>query len=323
MNNKLEIRAQLYHLLAEVLAEPPLWLVEAGRNWPLFEVALALSEIENEPELREAVVQMAAVPAETMNSRRSRYNELLDGNSQPLAIYESLAREGRLSGAITLKVAALYKAVGLIPGGFELPDHVSVELDFLSFLLEQENQSEEAVQWHKARKLFVNNHVAQWMLTLAREIILSGDLVYVPIARLMLAALNSELRPHRARNVGAERVLPIVSNLSACNLCGFCVQVCPTKTLAVYETYDNTSLLLNDASCVSCNKCVRICPTKTMQLQSAEVQKTPRTLFQSERAHCPGCNKPTISRAELDEVASQIGSPKWLEYCLECRTIMY
>lgn len=324
MNKKISVRADLYHFLAEVLAEPPVWFAEAGRNWPLFDAALAFSEVENKPELREAVVQMAAIPAENLSKRRKRYNQLLAGNSQPLAVYESLAREGRLSGAITFKVAALYKAVGLTLGGYELPDHVSVELDFLAFLFKQENQAKEnKTHWRKARKLFLNNHVGQWVSSLGRDIALSGDTVYAPIGRLLFAALESELRPPKPKNPETNRPLPIVSNLSTCNLCGFCVQVCPTKTLAVHETFETTSLLVNDTSCISCNKCVRICPTKTMQLQTDEAQKIPRTLFQSERARCPGCDKPTISRAELDEVAAQLGETTWLEYCLECRAIMY
>lgn len=322
MNNRATTRTNLYQLLAEALAEPPQWFAEAGRKWPLFETALAYAENANDAMIREAVVRMAAIPAENMRTRRRRYRQLIEGQSHPLPVYESLAREGRLSGAITFKAASLYAAVGLTTDGNELPDHVSVELYFLAFLFQQESESEQTGQWRKARKLFIKNHVGQWLPALGRAIAECGDSVYAPVGRLLAAVVEAELRPPEPKRTNAATSLPVIADLSACNLCGFCVQVCPTRTLAIDETYETTSLLINDASCVSCAKCVRICPTKTMRLEPAEAQKLPRTLFQSERARCPGCDKPTISRAELDEVAAQIGAPQWLEYCLECRTIV-
>jgi TorA maturation chaperone TorD len=300
-----------------------MWFAQAGRKWPLFDAALAFSQLEDDPAIREAVVQIAAIPAENMRIRRKRYNQLLEGQSQPLPFYESLAREGRISGASTFKVAALYHAVGLTTNAYELPDHVSVELGFLAFLFEQEGRGKDAVDWRKASKLFLKNHAGQWMPSLGRAISRSDDLVYAPIGRLLTATLEAELRPPKPKNAKMTHALPVIADLMACNLCGFCVQVCPTQTLAINETFETTSLLVNDVNCISCTKCVRICPTKTMQLDSAEAQKIPRTLFQSERARCPGCDKPTISRAELDEVAAQIGSPRWLEYCLECRTMLF
>ncbi len=34
---------------------------------------------------------------------------------------------------------------------------------------------------------------------------------------------------------------------------------------------------------------------------------------------CPSCGQPTVSRAEFDYVAVQIGQPAWLAYCPDCR----
>jgi len=42
-------------------------------------------------------------------------------------------------------------------------------------------------------------------------------------------------------------------------------------------------------------------------------------LRESPRARCSRCGQPTVSRAELDFVVSQVGHPAWLDLCQECR----
>jgi hypothetical protein len=46
----------------------------------------------------------------------------------------------------------------------------------------------------------------------------------------------------------------------------------------------------------------------------------PLVLRVSERAHCPLCGDPTVSKAELEAVAARLGEhPVWLDACLVCR----
>ena len=64
----------------------------------------------------------------------------------PCAPYGSVYLEGALMGASTMRVAGIYRKYGLNPD--ELPDHISVESEFLAWL------SEEATHTSEARKDF-------------------------------------------------------------------------------------------------------------------------------------------------------------------------
>ena len=60
----------------------------------------------------------------------------------PCAPYGSIYLEGTLMGASTMRVAAIYRKYGLHPD--ELPDHISVESEFLAWLSEEATHSSEA-----------------------------------------------------------------------------------------------------------------------------------------------------------------------------------
>lgn len=60
----------------------------------------------------------------------------------PCAPYGSVYLEGTLMGASTMRVAGIYRKYGLNPD--ELPDHVSVESEFLAWLSEEATHSSEA-----------------------------------------------------------------------------------------------------------------------------------------------------------------------------------
>ena len=107
-----------------------------------------------------------------------------------------------------------------------------------------------------------------------------------------------------------------------CSLCGFCVQVCPTQALSIFETQNTTALHLAVDRCSGCARCERICHTGVLQMGSSRPTEETTTLFQSARARCAACGKATVSESELGSVAEQIGSPEWLDYCLECRTLL-
>lgn len=317
----LSARAELYLLLAEALVDPPEWMAQPGQRWPLLENVLTVNDQAGSEAVAEALAAIAAIHAEDMSKRRQRYQKLL--TTQGVHMHESLARDARLSGPITFTIWSLYRAVGLMIPGADLPDHVSVELAFIAHLLERERDShEEKGQWQKARRMFIKQHASQWMPALGRALAQTGDIVYRPIGLLLQAIIRQELLPHNKRSMGSRRALPMLSAAIPCNLCGFCVQSCPTKAFAIVETNDTTSLLLNDAECVSCGKCVQVCSTTTLQLEPALPDKGVRILFESPRSHCPGCDLPTVSQAEIEAISEYIGRPKWLDYCSECRIIM-
>ena len=315
-------RIDLFYSLAGVLIEPLPGLTSAGTHWSLFEAAIQIAIEEDNHALRKAAASIATIPSESLSDRRKRYHAVLGRNaSLSIAQYESQAVEGRLMGSAALTVEAIYRSAGLALAKDELPDHVSLELAFIAFLMEHELESEsEARGWRSARRIFVEKHAGRWIPQFAEALQRSGDEVYQPIGYLLAQVLDGEMKaPYRRADDSEEYAIPVLIEPEACNLCSFCVQVCPTKALGVHETLETTSLLIQDPRCISCGKCVAVCPVKIVQLEEISVEGKVRSLFQSPRGRCPGCGSPTVSQAELKAIAAQIGSPRWLDYCMECR----
>ncbi len=306
------IRTDLYHLLAEALAEPPEWLACAGHEWPLYDLAVSLAH-ESESAQR-AVAALADVRAESIVARCRRYTALFVGSGRPQVwVYESAFLNGRILGPETFAVERAYRAAGVEPIGAELPDHASLELAFLAQL--SDRGEDHAVQ------AFNQQHAGRWLPELGRTLARSGDEVYGPIGLLLTAAFTLTPGPAPRRSGGIR--LPIIQSTAGCTLCGFCVQVCPTHALNIRETRTETTLRLNVAACVGCGKCERVCEAQVMTMnhpaESLELADGWRALRESPRVMCPSCGQPTVSRAEFDYVAAQIGQPAWLAYCLDCR----
>lgn len=341
-------RASLFLAFAEcfastqhgLLAGPPLWMMTPARDWPLN--ADASHFATESPAARRAILSLSEIPAESLERRRERYDSLFNGtNGRPcLWLYESAARTGRILGPETFAVAKLYCAAGLEPNfGAELPDHASLELAFLAHLAEQsESDIEHAVEWRALEWKFLKEH-GDWLTQLGRALANSDDEVYMPIGAFLADWLTESGQKNISQKETARRppstghgLLPTIPCAEDCTLCGFCVQVCPAHALAVRENESDTLLVLNAPLCIGCGKCERICETKAITLVSDSPQPiTPNSqpvtcniaLHRSPRAVCPSCGKPTVSRAELDYVSVQLGSPAWLDYCLDCRPQFY
>lgn len=314
-----EGRAELYLALAEALSEPPAWLARPGKEWPLFAQALTLAP--HSAAAAEAEGSMAAVGAESPSARRARYRRLFMEQSPPRCwLYESLHRSGRLIGPESHAVRRLYEVAGLAIGGAELPDHASLELAFLAHLARQAGvDPTRARQWRRIEKWFLKKHAGRWLPELGQQLAATGDPVYAPIGLLLVASIEEALR--RPVNRKRRACQPQV-RAEKCTLCGFCVQACPSRALAIVEDRHETALLLAADLCSGCGRCVQICETDAMQLRAVTETKaadTRQILRRSPRVICRGCGRATVSRAELAFVAAQLGGPRWLEYCLPCR----
>ena len=316
-------RAELYLALAEVVAEPPGWLALSGKEWPLFACASSLATASKAA--ARAAEHLAQIGAEPLALRRARYEALLAAPGQPrFSLYESLQRSGRLLGSEMLAVERLYRVAGLEIAGDQLPDHASLELAFLAYLAwKAASDSEHTRQWQRIERHFIRKHAGRWLPEVGRAIAASGDAVYAPVGLLLAQWLEETLQ--RRRN---KRPLPQVPRVSqaGCTFCGFCVQICPTGALQIEEDQTETALLLCASRCSGCGLCIHTCTEGAMQLVAtgdgrfgAETDSW-QMLRVSPRAACPGCGEPTVSRAELEFVTSQIGPAPWLEYCLRCRT---
>ena len=319
-----ELLSDFYGCLAEALADTagatvPDWLARPGREWPLFGPAKQMSEEFPSPAMTEAVRSLADLQEGSFYTRLSTWKKLLSGNGRPpLAVYESMYRNGRLLGPVMFAVKAEYQQAGLEVAGPELPDHIAIELEFLSFLTAQEAQGgQSARRWRKARRKFIRNHATEWMPAVGQLMSSTNDPAWRVIGQLLATVITlSETAPSNWQSVG----IPFLNQASQCSLCGFCVQVCPVRALRISENAETTSLYLLSNLCIQCRKCENICGQKALSMKKDEASSAPVMLHQSQRAICPGCGQVTISEAELAAVAARLGEhPQWLDYCMECR----
>jgi TorA maturation chaperone TorD/NAD-dependent dihydropyrimidine dehydrogenase PreA subunit len=324
------LRAELYHDLAEALAEPPDWLALPGRAWPLYASAARLAS--ESAAAGRALAALGRVGAEPLAQRRARYAALFAGPGRPsLWLYESQALGGRLFGPQTQAVARVFRAAGLEPAGAELADHAALELAFMGELARRGG-----ARPSPAERRFLREHAGRWLPRLGRALARTGDPVYGPIGRLLAdwlseAARRPDRQPHW---------LPALREPEACHLCGFCSQVCAPQALALCETRTTTALMLTAGACSGCRQCERVCPDGLITgtdgladglaasagaravaraVASERAPNGPRVLRQSPRPPCRGCGQPLASQAELDFVARRIGPADWLGTCGECR----
>jgi ferredoxin len=225
-----------------------------------------------------------------------------------LWLYESLHRHGTMLSPETMDLEHIYRAAGLERVGAELPDHASIELTFLAYSAERQMvDRERASDWRLVERRFIQKHAGRWLPELGRSLAETGDLVYGPVGMLLWRWISEASRP-AARNKSTtlrQKPLPHLKLRDACTLCGFCVQVCPVRALAIHETDGETRLLLNPAACLGCRKCVPICESGALSIierpsAGRESARGWTLLRASSRAQCPACRRPTVSRAEYE-----------------------
>jgi len=317
-------RAYLYHFLAEALDDPPDWLAQPGAKWPLHECAAQIAR--GSPAAQKAVLQMQEIPAESLASRRKRYRTMLSGaGGRPQVwLYESIHRSGRLAGPETFAVAQIYKSAGLVSQTEELPDHASMELAFLAYLVtcEEDETNRSPARLSRERR-FLQQHAGDWLVDAGRQMVRSGDPVYGPIGCLLAEwVLENSRSDFRSRQ---DVRLPALIETEKCTLCGFCAQVCPTKALVIRETDQETGVFMMSAGCIGCGKCAKICVPRALRMvesrSESEGTREWQLLFSSPRVKCTICNVPMISEAEMCYMQTVLGQTEWLGQCLDCRAL--
>jgi len=319
-----ELWAFLYAGLAQALSPPgfslPDWLAAPGREWPLFDAAVRLAAQKPSPHWRQAIEALTEVTAGSQERLRAEYQTLFVGTgSPPIWLYECHHIDGRIPGPSTFVVQSLYKKANLEFVGAELSDHAALELSFLAYLCEQEVQAKVgSYEWDTVRRLFIKKHAGRWLPDAARAMTRSKFPTWKAIGYLLIASV--EQGTNRIVNQKPTNLLPEVSNREGCSLCGFCIQVCPTKALRIREDKHTTALWLLPPCCIQCSKCESVCETGGLTLTNW-VADSPVLLQESQRGACSMCGSPTVSQAELEAIAARLGErPDWLFYCLECRS---
>ena len=318
------VKSDLYGALAEVFSDPPDWLALPGCEWPLYSTAsnLDLSSIG----AQQAIERIKRIPPEPIAIRQERYDALFSGPGRPrFWLHESLYRSGKLFGTETIEVEGIYRTAGLAIEGAELPDHASMELDFLAYVANQQVGSDgQSGTWLEIESTFIKAHAGLWLPALGRDLAGSGDEVYAPIGQLLAEWLTDNRKPiHHGVSSQPGTWSPVLVKAENCILCGFCYQVCPRQVLKIQEDSGETVLIRIERSCTGCGKCVKICPERVLKLEksipSAQVSGGMVVLRASPRAQCPKCGFPTVSQAELNYIVGQTGSLPWIEWCQECR----
>jgi TorA maturation chaperone TorD/NAD-dependent dihydropyrimidine dehydrogenase PreA subunit len=331
-------RAAIYFALAAAVAEPAPDSCDT-----LFGAAMAGAQILDSESSRAAALALAALPSEDRRTLAERYTcAVAPPGRRPLALYESLAREGCLMGESTLAVERSYRALGLEPNFGELPDHASVELCFLGNLAEAEAdaQAERALylvaRLRKEQRRFFHDHVLAWLPALGRDLAASGIAPYAAVGTWLAAFVQEESAGKR--NGRRRGKLPALLAATACTLCGLCTGRCGTGALRIEEDATETRLTLYAARCVGCNLCTAICPQNVMTMIDGQPDRHTiadpaenvrpalgQLLRSSPRLSCPRCGRPTVSRAEMDAVCARVQLDEHvlqrMRLCVTCKSM--
>jgi nitrate reductase assembly molybdenum cofactor insertion protein NarJ len=117
--------------------------------------------------------------------------------------YERAAQASR--GPLLADVAACYRAFGYLPEPLrEVPDHVVVELDFLSFMAVKiafarfEARDEDACTAREAYEMFRRRHLEAFAQPLCASLIDTGSPQYASIARFLQTLISRQDDPAAA-----------------------------------------------------------------------------------------------------------------------------
>jgi TorA maturation chaperone TorD len=172
-------RSRVYGLLAKVFrAEPGEELLARLRDpsttQSLSELGLFLGPGFHDPPLDQLVEDLAV-----------EYTQLFVGPGPHLSPHESVhcesgeVRDGELWGPQTVKVKAFIEAAGLsyADSFHEMPDHLSVELEFMAKLTAHEAErwqagdEENALGSLRIQRRFFDEHVNQWVPRFCQKIL--------------------------------------------------------------------------------------------------------------------------------------------------------
>jgi TorA maturation chaperone TorD len=181
---ELQAKATLHSLLAKAMNYPDQQLADSIRSGE-FDQALnhALKTLDHDKLARELRrLRKGAVLAagkDLLLELEKDYTWMFFASKPRIAyLFESVYREGKLLQESTFEIAGLYRDAGLVLNeDFRLPpDHIAVELEFLSFLYFKELEacrSEKPEAAGYARKLqaaVIHKHLASFAQSLAERV---------------------------------------------------------------------------------------------------------------------------------------------------------
>jgi ferredoxin/TorA maturation chaperone TorD len=330
-------RAVIYQALAEAMARPV-----PGIGDQLLDAARTGVRVLGSAACHRAAQALAELGQPDLEVLDMSYTWLIASpGRRPVAMHESLHRQGCLIGSHTWDVERHYRSLGLAPADGELPDHASVELAFLGHLANDEAEARaNGDSWlvdclRAERRHFLRAHAGAWLPGVGGA--LAGATAeksfYAIVGRLLGDFLAEELTEPKPSGP-TEAAVPTLTDPERCTMCGLCAGDCPKGALRVIETAAQTALTLDISQCVGCGRCLRICAEAVLTLSrdgrkgsQAEAANgaSYQVLGQSPRAVCPGCGQPTVSQAELHAVFTRLqadsAAQQRLSLCVECKSV--
>ncbi len=348
-------RSALYAALAEAFALP------AEGSFPqtaqrLLDALSVAGEVCTAPDFRAAREDLRAflrdptlVTNGYVSTMRVVYARLFVGPGRPAAHpYESVYRhpEGWVMGPWAVQVRRDYEAEGLsLPADSrELPDHVSLELDFMAHLTAGEaaawadGQPAVAAEWRRKEFAFLRDHLARWLPAFCGRVLAATDHpFYAPLARLTGAFVPFDLAQtgvgpvrDRARNGEACHSWTLDVEADRCTLCGACVRVCAPRSLFLHRRDTELILAFDAATCRGCAACARVCPDHILALRRGQDgilsgdDRKYRPLASSPLVACAACGQPFTTQATLERIGELSGDDmplvmKMLSLCPECK----
>jgi len=334
MGKAAHARAMVYYALAEAMAEPVLGIGDL-----LQDAARTGAQVLGSVACQRAALALTERPLPDLETLCQSYIHLIAGpGRRPVALYESLHRQGRLVGPATWDVERRYRELGLAPVEGELPDHASLELAFLGHLAAAEAEVRATgdgrlvARLRTERRHFLRAHAGAWLPDVGTALVaVADDPFYVTVGRLLGEFLSEELSGRKQDGQTGVQ-LPILRDPVACTLCGLCVGSCLLGALRMTESGTETLLTLNPSRCIGCDRCAPICPqgilslssrTQTLHQIGAMNGAGYQVLRRSPRATCPNCGQPTVSQAELDAVCVRLRADptaqQQLSLCVTCK----
>jgi TorA maturation chaperone TorD/NAD-dependent dihydropyrimidine dehydrogenase PreA subunit len=253
--------------------------------------------------------------------------------------YESVFRgeSGTLMGEWALDVQALYAEDRLSIQTKELPDHLSVELEYMAYLCFREALAweelgmEAALKYGARQRKFLREHLGQWIPSFCRSVLTSADhpfyLSMATVLRELVAWEEEQIAEVESREgVPSAIWIPEVDG-QKCSLCEACVFLCPVGALRLERSVSEERLVRTGVACDGCGECAKRCPDLALKIKGLivaddeELSELNPVLAVSPMVRCVDCGQPMGSEAVLERARALLkakGESIWSDRSGRC-----
>lgn len=304
--------------------------------------------------LQREIQQMAETihHKEALQELSMEYNRLFEGPTPPLVHpYESIYKnsQGLVMDESTIDVIQRYAQDGLSlsPTFKDLPDHVAVELEYLSFIYAKEAMAKKTGQvdlslgFRRKANSFLREHLGRWVPIFCHKIIsFTESPFYSSLAKITKDCIEwdgdscSQFQGFKGDSIKGtdlpREAWQVKIEEDRCTLCGICAQICPQEALKIDNTQGEINISFHTSLCKGCPHCRQFCPEMAITLENIPfAHPIPlngdwEIILRSEWALCGNCRKPYIPHVALHRILDRLTTQG--EYlhdaamlCLQCK----